>query len=247
MKSIGIMTNDFRLFYDLAETLKSMGRQFTSLTFDGRVPPHIGIVLTSERELVDVFFEQKLAVGESVQASVRRALVLLAGCEPSDHLYIGVDPGETPGIATLFRGRVLETAMARSPEDAAARVLEMYDGYGIEGTVVRIGHGDADNRNRIIQLLCGKVERCEIVDETTTSSPSTTDMDSAIAIARTRGFEIEGKVAVRPRPGKLRDLQRKSRIHSNGTLTLSKEEVAAVAEGRTTMEEALRRRRRAPG
>ncbi len=244
-KTIGIMTSDFRLFYDLAEALKSMGLQFTSLTFKGAVPPHVGVVLTSAQELDDVFFEPKLAADGNVKTAVRRSFILLAGRERADHLIVGVDPGETPGVAVLFKGRVLEAHIARSPEDAAAQVLEICADYAAERTVVRIGHGDEDNRNRILRLVCGKVDRCEIVDETTTTSPSTTDMDSAATIARTWGYSITEPARVSPRPGKVRDLQRKSRIESNGTLTLSKAEAKAVADGRLTMEEAVKMRKRA--
>jgi hypothetical protein len=244
-KTIGIMTSDFRLFYDLAEAMKSMGLQFTSLTFKGAVPPHVGVVLTSAQELDGVFFEPKLAADcGNVKAAIRRSLIVLSGRERADVLHVGVDPGETPGIAVVFKNRTLETQMARSPEDAAERVLWICADYGAEKTVVRIGNGDEDNRNRILRLVCGKVDRCEIVDEKTTSSPSTTDMDSAATIARTWGYSITEPARVSPRPGKVRDLQRKSRIESNGSLTLSKAEAKAVADGRMTMEEAVRMRKK---
>ncbi|MFH0816861.1 MAG: hypothetical protein V1934_08635 [Methanobacteriota archaeon] len=243
-KTIGIMTSDFRLFYDLAEALKSMGLQFTSLTFDGRVPQHVGVVLTSERELADVFFEPKVAVAGNVKSGIRKGLTFIAGKGQVELLFIGVDPGEMPGIAVVLKGRVLETQRAMSPEDAADRVLEIRDDYAARRTVVRIGHGDADNRDRILRRICGTAERCEIVDESTTSSPSTTDMDSAIDIARTAGYPVTMPRKVAPKPGKVRDLQRKSRIESAGSLTLSKAEAEAVADGRMTMAEALRNRRR---
>jgi hypothetical protein len=242
-KTIGILTRDFRLFYDLAEALKSMGLQFTSLTFDGRVPPHIGVVLTSEPELVDVFFERKVAVGDNVKAGIRKGLTMMAGKDSVELLFIGVDPGEMPGIAVILKGKVLEAQRAVSPEEAACRILDIKKDYAARRTVLRIGHGDADNRDRILRRVCGVVERCEIVDESRTSSPSTTDMDSAVRIARTAGFAVSRPRRVAPKPGKVRDLQRKSRIESAGLLTLSASEAKAVADGRTTMAEALRKRR----
>ena len=242
-KTIGILTRDFRLFYDLAEALKSMGLQFTSLTFDAPVPPHIGVVLTSADEMVDVFFERKVAVSENVKAGIRKGLTMMAGKDSVELLFVGVDPGEMPGIAVMLKGRIMETQRAVSPEEAADRILEIRNDYAAKRTIVRIGHGDADNRDRILRRVCGIVEKCEIVNEARTSSPSTTDMDSAIRIARTAGFGVSKPRKVAPKPGKVRDMQRKSRIESDGSLTLSKSEAKAVADGRMTMAEALRNRR----
>jgi hypothetical protein len=243
-KTLGILTNDFRLFYDLAESLKSMGVQFTSLAFGRPVPQHVGVVLTSEEELGSVFFEPKIPVGERVKRGIRRGLAHIHGAESLERLVVGVDPGEMPGVAVLAQDRVLEMVRGTSPEDAAAKILEIVEDYSADFTVVRIGHGDEDNRNRILRLVGSCVDRCEIVDEATTSSPSTTDMDSAAAIARTRGRAVTMLAKVTPRPGKVRDLQRKSRIESAGSVTLSKEEAEAVAEGRTTMADAIRMRKR---
>jgi hypothetical protein len=243
-RTIGILTEDFRLFYDLAEALKRMNVPFASLSFRHGVPGHIGVVLTSPGEAERVFFETKVAVDGDVIAAVRRALSLLHQGEGFELLVVGVDPGEMPGIAVLGDGRVLETCRALSPEDAGARILEVCLHYSAESVVVRVGHGDRENRNRILRAICGRVQRCEIVDEThTTPHPSTTDMDSAVKIARSSGVEVHAPPELRLTPGKVRDIQRRSRIGSDGLVTLSKSEAEDVASGRLTMDEAIRRKR----
>ena len=70
------------------------------------------------------------------------------------------------------------------------------------------------------------------------------DVDAAIDIARTPGRRVVPPFDVRPTPGEVRDIQRRSRLDSAGQVTISSELADAVARGDLSLEEAIARARR---
>jgi len=110
---------------------------------------------------------------------------------------------------------------------------------------VRIGHGDPTNRNRILNALARDRLRVEIVDEAgTTHRTPQPDVDAAIDIARTPGRRVQPPFEIRPTPGEVREIQRRSRLESGGLVTISSELAGAVARGDFSLEEAIARARR---
>src|SRR3990170_1926160 len=70
------------------------------------------------------------------------------------------------------------------------------------------------------------------------------DVDAAIDIARTPGRRVVPPFDVRPTPGEVRDIQRRSRLDSAGQVTISSELADAVARVVLSLEEAIARARR---
>src|SRR5439155_1323072 len=87
--------------------------------------------------------------------------------------------------------------------------------------------------------------RVAVVDEAgTTHRTAQPDVDAAIDIAKSSGRRVEPPVEIRPTPGEVREIQRRSRLDSGGVVTISSELAGAVARGDLTLEEALTRAKR---
>jgi hypothetical protein len=241
---LGILTEDFRLYHDLVATLKARDIPFVSLSFSERIPESVGAVLTSTSEASRVRSKAVVAV-DDLDSSVAKALQLLKGKREWKELLVGIDPGREPGFAVIGDGEVIDTRLARSPEAVAHLVRQAIRTFPAEVVCVRVGHGDPTNRNRILNALGRDPIRVEIVDEAgTTQRTPQPDVDAAIVIARTRGIPAVPPFDVRPTPGELREIQRRSRLDSGGQVTISADLASAVARGEVSLEEAIDRHRR---
>lgn len=243
-KVIGVLTEDFRLYHDLVAALKARDVSFVSLSFSRRVPENVGAVLTSAAEAPKVRSPHVVAVDE-LDSAIAKALQLLKGKTEWRELLVGVDPGREPGVAFLGDGDVLDTRLASKPEAVAALIREALRTFPAKEVRVRVGHGDPTNRNRILNSLSADGLRVEIVDETsTTHRTAQPDLDAAIDIARTPGERVEPPFEIKPTPGEVREIQRRSRLDSGGQVTISSVLAGAVARGEVSLEEAINRQRR---
>ena len=246
-KVLGLLTEDFRLYHDLVAVLKARELPFVSLSFTRRIPETVGAVLTSPAEVSRVHARNVIAV-QDVDNAIARALQLVKGKTEWQELLIGVDPGHEPGVAVLGDGDVLDTYLAPNPEAVRDRVRVAVRTFPAKRVRVRVGHGDPTNRNRILNTLAGDGLRVEIVDEAgTTHRTPQPDLDAAIDIARTPGVRVEPPFEIRPTPGEVREIQRRSRMESGGQVTISSELADEVARGRLTLGGAIDRQRKRDG
>lgn len=245
-KVLGLLTEDFRLYHDVVATLKARDIPFVSLSFSRRIPENVGAVLMSASEAPRVRASNVVVV-DDIDSAVAKALQLLRGKREWQEVLIGIDPGREPGFAVVGDGEVIDTRLAASPEAVAYLLRQAIRTFPAKVVRVRVGHGDPTNRNRILNSLARDRLRVEIVDEagTTHRSPQP-DVDAAIVIARTPGLPAEPPYEVRPTPGEVRDIQRRSRLDSGGRVTISTELASAVARGEVSLEDAIARQRR-PG
>lgn len=241
MKILGILTSDFRVYYELISALKKRDLPFVSLSFDEAIPVNVGVIITTDNEKDKIDFPQLVALSKDFDMSIDIAQRILRGKDIFQKLIIGIDPGGRPGIAVIGDGEVLATAQVPSPEKVKQRIVRAIKSYPANETIIRIGHGDTTHRNRIINSLSALGMKIEISDETrTTKISETPDIDAAIDIALKSGIEAKGLYKVEPTQGELRDIQRKSRIESKGRVTISKKEAEKVARGELTLEEAIK-------
>ena len=239
MKRIGLLTEDPRTYFEILEVLREKGLGFVLLDFDDAVPAHVGVVISTEKEKDRVSFDHVVTETDP-DAAVSRALMVLAGGGSVESLFIGVDPGHRPGVAAIGDGAVLTRTVAPSPEGVGDVIDRIVREYPCNNLLVRIGNGDRTNRNRIFNTLWDRGHRLEIVDErNTTTKSETPDEDAAVEIAMTPGYRPVKKQAVRPCDGELRNIQRLSRLESNGRLTVSKDLAAKVALGELSLNEAI--------
>ncbi len=243
-KVLGILTEDFRLYHDLVAALKALDVPFVSLSFSRRVPENVGAVLTSPSEVSRVRSPRAIAVRD-LDAAIAKALQAVKGKTEWHELLVGVDPGREPGVAFLGDGDVLDTRLAADPEAVGPIIREGLRTFPAREVRVRVGHGDPTNRDRILNSLATDGVRVEIVDETsTTRRTAQPDVDAAIDIARTPGVRVRPPVEIKPTPGELREIQRRSRLDSGGRVTISSVLAGAVARGELTLEAAIDRQRR---
>jgi len=242
-KVLGILTGDFRLYHDLVAALRARDIPFVSLSSSRRIPETVGAILTSPAEASEVRGPRVVPV-DDLPSAIAKALQLLRGRSEWRDLSIGVDPGRAPGVAVVGDGEVLDTRIAETPEAVAKEVRTALRTFPAARVRVRVGHGDPTNRNRILNALVQESVRVEVVDEAgTTRRTAQPDVDAAIDIARTPGVQVKPPFEIRPTRGEVREIQRRSRLDSEGEVTISAELAVAVARGEVSLDEAIQRQR----
>ncbi len=239
MKLVGLLTEDPRTYFEILEILRERGQKFITLAFSDPIPANIGVVITTESEKDRVPFD-KLVTDPDPEAAVSRALMQLSADSDIKDITIGIDPGVRPGFAVLGDGAVLMRSLADSPEAVREMVEKVTDEYPSANVVVRIGNGDRTNRNRIFNTLWDQGHMLEIVDESnTTTKSSTPDEDAAVEIAMTPGYRPAKRQENTPCDGEIRNIQRLSRLESEGALTVSKDLAKRVAKGELSLKDAI--------
>ncbi len=245
MKAVGIMTENPSTYYEMLTALREEGLRPISLCFSEPLPPNIAVIVTSEEEKHLVPFDNVVADADP-DIVVTKVKSCLAGERAITDLLIGIDPGHRPGIAVISNGSVLTRTLAPTPEAVGAIVEQFIDRYTPSSVTIRLGNGDRTNRNRIFNALWDKGYVGEFVDESNTTKRSKTpDEDAAVEIALTPGYLPRKKQSIEPGPGEVRNIQRLSRVQSEGQLTVSKELASRVATGEISMDEAIRMQRNA--
>ncbi len=243
-KVLGVLTQDFRLYHDLVAALRARGVPFVTLSFEKRVPEDVGAILTSSQE-AERIRRSDVVAAEEVDSAIAKALQLLQGHASWQEVIVGIDPGAGPGVAVLGDGQVLDTRLASSTEAVAGIVRDALRTFPAPRHRIRVGHGDRTNRNRILNALDREGLEAEIVDEAgTTDRTEEPDIDAAIKIAFMPGVRAAPPYDVTPTPGEVREIQRRSRMTSEGGVTISKDLATLVAKGDLTLDEAVRRQRR---
>ena len=242
-KVLGVMTEDFRLYHDLVAELKAREIPFVSLSFSRRIPENVGVIVTSPKE-GDRIRRPHVVADADVGDAIARALQVLRGKTRWEEVLVGIDPGAEPGVAVVGDGQVLATYHAPSPEGVAGILRQALVTFPSLRRRVRIGHGDRTNRNRILNALARDGLPTEIVDEAgTTDRTHEADIDAAIKIAFVPGVRAAPPYDVEPTPGEVREIQRRSRVTSEGGVTISKELATRVARGEITLDEAVTKQR----
>lgn len=240
MKVIGVMTKNFRFFYELVQLMREHRDAFVSLDFNDDVPDTVGVVITTREERHQVRF-RKVIANDRPDLALEMARSQLKGRERFRTLVAGVDPGSRPGLAIIGDGRVLVAETVGSPERVADEIDRYRKCFPHERLIARVGHGDRTNRNRVIKSIWNSVDDIEVVDETsTTRRTEEPDADAAVSIALGSGYRMPFPPEVKPTPGEVRDIQRLSRIESGGRMTISSDLAESVAKGELSLPEALK-------
>jgi len=246
MKPIGVYTKNFSLYYDILEILKKKKIPYVSLSSLKDIPSKIGVILTSNNELHDIKSQKVIAADayDTVQHAVDLAVQMLIGKDIYQKLYIGIDPGEKPGLAVIGDDILLCKTMADSPKKVFSKVKRFLKEYPASQVIIRIGHGSILIRNRIINSLISLEVPIEIVDETETTPAQDVkrhlrDSEAAAAIALIHGGKVQKRLPLKPTKGEIRNIQEKSRIHTDGRFTISEKTAKKVLEGRISLDEAI--------
>ena len=223
---------DFKLEYLVEKELKDMRRRFEVIG-EERDAKNYDMLLT------DYFSGENCILCHDAKECIRRLKSYLYGKRRFMKMVVGIDPGPKPGIAVIGDGIVVEEIQLSSISKVRGLIDEIYLDYSPQFFMVRIGDGDITNRNRIINSLVEDYV-IELVNEKNTSEAITNkDVESAKVIAFTRGKRVREKLNIVIKEGYLKDIQRKSRIESNGKITISRALAKKVALGELSLKEAI--------
>jgi len=218
MKTLGIYTKDFSLYHDLLKILKKRKISYVSLDSLDYIPSKIGVLLTSHSELHNIKSSKVIAADayDTIDHAVDLALQMLIGKDLYSKVYIGIDPGDQPGVAVVGDDILLQKMNVETPEQVVNIVKRFRREYPAIETLIRIGHGSVTTRNRIINSLIPLGIAIEIVDETKTTSSQQTkrperDGEAAAAIALLRGGKVNKQLPLEPTKGEVRNIQERSR------------------------------------
>jgi hypothetical protein len=246
MKTIGIYTKNFSLYHDLLKVLKRRRIPYVSLLSINNIPRRIGVVLTSHNELHDLKTQKGLAadVYDSIDHAVDIALQIMIGKELYSKVYIGIDPGEKPGIAVVGDDLLLQKTHVKSPEEVVEIVKRFLREYPAIECLIRVGHGSIITRNRIINTLIPLELPIEIVDESKTTSSQQTkrsdrDSEAAASIALLKGGKVQKRQPLKPTRGDIRRVQEQSRYITEGILSISEKTALDVLRGDISLKEAI--------
>ncbi len=246
MKTLGIYTKDFSLYHDLLKVLKNRRIPYVSLSSINHIPSQIGVIITSHSELHDIKSTKVIAadVYDTIDHAVDLALQLLIGKELYSKVFIGIDPGEYPGIAIVGDDILLQKLNVETPEKVVSIIIRYLKEYPATETLIRIGHGSIITRNRIINSLIPLEVPIEIVDETKTTSSqhkkrAEKDSKAAAAIALITGGKVQRRLPLEPTKGDIKRIQEQSRKLSDGRLSISEKNAMKVLRGELSLKQAI--------
>jgi len=248
MKTIGIFTKNFRLYHDLVSILKTKHIAYVSLNSLDHIPNRIGVILTSHHEIHDIKRKNVIAADaySTIEESVDKAVHLLIGKALYHQVFIGIDPGEKPGIAIVGDNLLIHTKQVSAPDQVKKTIKAIITQYPSHEYLIRIGHGSSIIRNRIINSLIPLNIPIEIVDESKTSSSQQTqrvgrDVKAAASIALLSGGKVQRKLPLEPTRGELRKIQEESRKLTNGTHSISLDTARMVLQGEISLTQAIKK------
>ncbi len=250
MKTLGVYTKNFSLYYDLLKVLRKRKTPYVSLSSLKNIPSKIGVIITSNSELHDVKASKVIAADayDTIDHAVDLALQMLIGKDLYSKLYIGIDPGEYPGIAVVGDDILLSKTSVDDPVKVLKIVKRILKEYPANQTIIRIGHGSITIRNRIINSLIKLGIPIEIVDETKTTSPQTIrpqrDREAAAAIALIHGGRVQSKLPLKPTRGEIKIIQKRSRQLTNGKFSISEKTAIDVINGKISLNEAIEKEKK---
>lgn len=246
MKTIGIYTKDFSLYHDILKTLKKRKLSYVLLSSPKNIPKRIGVVITSKAESGKIKSQRVVSADtfDTIEDSIDMALKKLIGKKIYNKVFVGIDPGDRPGVAVVGNDILLQKIQVDSPEKIIEIIKRFIKLYPSKETYIRIGHGSILTRNRIINSLIPLNIPIEIVDETSTThnlkqARSERDSEAAAAIALITGGRVQTTFPLEPTRGAVKNIQRHSRELTKGKFSISEKTATQVLKGEMSLDEAI--------
>ncbi len=211
---IAVATVSGKAYYLIVNELKRRNIPFLSLTPYGVIPSDVRVVLTTEEEEGRIAHERKVTYqdGAEPETLVNEALRLVHGGEHFGRMVIGVDPGNTSGLAVLVDGRVIETKNCYSVAETLSEIesiLQSVEDDTMSSILVRIGDGAPECKEELLRCLDRALPSnvlLESVSEAGTDRCSNDskhrrglrDIVSAIKIAGRKGRTFQRRISNEP-------------------------------------------------
>ncbi len=185
-RKVALVTTDFRRYHELVPFFEQYGIQILGLRPGDEVP-------TSVRVLIDgpPSDPRSVAARDDMEATWLAVVAALDARRNGSYrrVTIGIDPGETIGLAVLVDGSVFWVQQVRDVDAAVARVAAWRTGLEARGWHVHVG----DGAPAIGQAICAALQASQpdmhvhVVPEDASSPTAPATMsrhtDAAILIA----------------------------------------------------------------
>ena len=171
---IALATVSGKAYYQLVNELKRKGLPFLSLKPWDPIPLNIKVVITTkkERHLVKhptvLIFEHE----SNPTSVIDEAILSVQGKRNYEKVVVGVDPGETYGVAVLGDDNVLETLVCSSLKEAVDIILGDSKRFPATVSLVKVGDGAPVYAKQLLHSLDEALPQetvIEIVSEAGTS------------------------------------------------------------------------------
>ena len=186
---VALVTDDFRVYHELAPYLESKGIRVLGLTPSEEVPRSVRVLLggpADDARSVPLRPDREATL-LAIYARLDERPTARAGYQ---RVVFGVDPGHVIGLAVLADGHWLHVAEARSPEEAVARVASWATGLTAQTWRVHVGDGHPKQSRGLVPAFRKALPqaRVQLVPEEKTSPfrPVTESRhtDAAILVAQ---------------------------------------------------------------
>lgn len=142
MRHLGIVVGDIKTSYGLMRELKKLGIPFMLLKEGEAVPAHLSATIA--------FVQKRRAPGPpqvyydgDPKRTVLRAVAASMGKERFGQVVVGIDPGESAGVAVIADGELVE-AFAVAGERLWTTVCEILRVYEAGQFTLKLGRGRVD-------------------------------------------------------------------------------------------------------
>lgn len=180
MTRLGLYTQNLRFYYNMLGELRRWELPVVSLKAGTDSPKDVPVIFSSIDDPV-FFFNQ--VRGDLPIQMIRHILPKILGERSFGQVIVGIDPGPKPGVAVLADNILVEAHEFSDLHKLKEFITQVKDHYDYESIMLRIGHGDKPNRNRILNALYQVGMKIFIVNEEGTSMPHQTH-DNIISAAR---------------------------------------------------------------
>ena len=138
---IAVATVSGKAYYKLVNELKSRGLIFLSLKPWDPMPLEVDVVITTEKELNLVKHPKVLIYEDNLDPAIviDEVVRLIQGKKNFERVVVGIDPGETFGVAILGDGNVIETFSCSSLEEIVKAILQAFRKIPTSINVIKVG------------------------------------------------------------------------------------------------------------
>jgi len=138
---IAVATVSGKAYYKLVNELKRRGLAFLSLKPWDPMPLEVDVVITTEKELNLVKHPKVLIYEDNLDPAIviDEVVRLIQGKKNFERVVVGIDPGETFGVAILGDGNVIETFSCSRSEEIVQAILQAFRNIPASMNVVKVG------------------------------------------------------------------------------------------------------------
>lgn len=140
---IAVATVSGKAYYLLINELKRKNAPFLSLIPDDNVPIDVKVVITTKSERARIKHETVLeySVDRDPAEIVDEAIRMITGKRIYENLVVGIDPGQTFGVAVLGDGNILETKECTSLTSTVNSLKDALNRIPANHVTARVGNG----------------------------------------------------------------------------------------------------------